>query len=722
MSEPREVRSFCRVCEPACGLVARVEHGELVALRPDRAHPVTRGFACDKGIAGVDVHRDPDRLDHPLRRSGRGFERASWDDAIADVAARARAIVDRDGPEAVAWYMGNPTAFNTLAGPAAGAFFAQLQASARTRARSEPQASEAHRTCRAFSSGTQDCANKFAGSEAVFGSSTVHPIPDLDHTDLLLVIGANPRVSHASFLSIADPIEKLRAAKRRGAQIWFVNPRRVESVAPSTGEWLPIRPDTDAYFLAALLCELERSGGFDEAALAAHGKHVEGLRAVVRRYPPERVAGVTGVPAERVRALAAAWRDAARAGGASVHMSTGANMGRQGTLAYWLVHMLSFATGQLDRRGGNVLSVGFYKSAKAGRRDFAESFADSEFGRVRRGALPGNLLPHYIGEAERPVRALFVVAGNPVLSIGGEAKLRAALEQLELLVCVDLYRNATGEYAHWLLPAADMYERADVNVTGLGLQHEPWVQWTDAVVPPRGERREEWWIFGKLAQACGLRSPFDAGPAPDLWGRIDHMLRTRGTSLEAVRAAPHGVRFADGKQPGAFYAEHLQTPDRKVDCCPDAFAGAFARCDAIFAGLEAEGAARLKLITRREPSMHNSWYANLPAMKRGGRDRNRLWAHPADLAARGLADGAKARLWNEHGALEVEVAADDGLVRGVVALAHGWGHARAPGMRVAQAAPGVNPNALLPVGPDSFEPLSSQAFMTGIPVEMAPLG
>jgi anaerobic selenocysteine-containing dehydrogenase len=703
MASERSVRTFCRVCEPACGLVARVANGELVGLAPDREHPITRGFACNKGIAGVDVHRDPDRLDHPLRRTANGFERASWDDAIADVAARLRAIRDRHGPASIAWYMGNPTAFNTLAGPAAGAFFAQLGAR------------------RAFSSGTQDCANKFAGSEAVFGSSTIHPIPDLEHTELLLVIGANPRVSHWSFVSLADPMQALRDAKERGAKIYFVNPRRVESVARSTGDWLPIRPDTDVYFLAALLEELERIGGFDESALAAHGKHAAELRAFVRRYPAERVAAITGVPAETMRRLAAEWKAASRAGGASVHMSTGANMGRQGTLAYWLLHALSFATGQLDRRGGNLLSVGFYKSAKAGRRRFEDGFVESEFGRLRRGSLPGNLLPHHVTDAKEPVRALVVVAGNPVLSIGGEERMRAALERLELLVCVDLYRNATGEYAHWLLPSADMFERADVNITGLGLQHRPWVQWTDAVVPPRGERREEWWIFARLAQAMGLRSALDGGDDPDLWGRIDHMLATRGTSLGAVRAAPHGVAFDDGLEPGAFFAEHLQTADGKVDCCPPAFAEALERAEAICLELAAEGARRLKLITRRDPFMHNSWYANVPAMKRGERATNRLYAHPDDLAAHGLADGAKARVWNEHGALEVEVRADDGLLRGVVAMTHGWGNRKTPGMRVAHATPGVNANALLPIGPESFERLSSQAFMTGVPVELAPL-
>jgi formate dehydrogenase len=220
----------------------------------------------------------------------------------------------------------------------------------------------------------------------------------------------------------------------------------------------------------------------------------------------------------------------------------------------------------------------------------------------------------------------------------------------------------------------------------------------------------------------GLRSPLDAeAPEEVVWGRIDHMLKSRGTSLEALRAAPHGVRFADGMQPGRFFERHLQTPDRKVDCCPAAFADALTRCEAIFRELEAEPPGRLKLITRRDPWMHNSWYANLPAMKRGPRDRNRLYVHPDDAAARELAEGSKASVWNEHGALELEVTLDPGLLPGVVALTHGWGNGRTSGMRFAKRTPGANANALLPVGPGSFEPLSSQAFMTGVPVEVAPL-
>lgn len=409
-------------------------------------------------------------------------------------------------------------------------------------------------------------------------------------------------------------------------------------------------------------------------------------------------------------------------------------MGRQGTLAYWLVHMLSFVTGNLDRRGGNILSEGFYRSAKAGRREFEKSFVETDFGSLRRGALPGNLLADYALLEENPVRALIVIAGNPVLSIGGEARLREALEKLELVVVVDLYRNATAEYADFVLPCTDAFEREDVNITGLGLQYRPWVQFTPRVVPPRGERREEWWILGRIAQSLGFRSPFDPGAdgrgsvdpqrfdggidPMKLWSRTDHMLADRGLSLEALRAEPQGVAFGE-LDPGRFHSEHLQTPDRRVDCCPPGFREAIERCGEIFEGLLHEPEGQLKLITRRDPYMHNTWYANLARLKRGDRFTNRLYIHPEDAQSRKLEDGQVVQVENEYGSLTVPIRFDAGLLPGVVALTHGWGNARTPGMRVAFENPGVNPNALLPSGPGSFEPLSSQAFMTGVSVEIA---
>jgi anaerobic selenocysteine-containing dehydrogenase len=523
-----------------------------------------------------------------------------------------------------------------------------------------------------------------------------------------------------SFLSIADPVKALRRIRKRGGSVRFVNPRRIEPEASGLGDVVWIRPDTDVYLMAAMLCEIDRTVGFREEVLARHARHVEGLREFVHRYPPERVARVTGIAADEIRRMA---RELAAAPSAAVHMSTGVNMGRQGTLAYWLLFMLSLVTGNLDRRGGNLYSLGFYPAARAGRVRSGQGLEQTPHGPVRRsrGALPGNLLADMILQDEDPIRALVVVAGNPLLSIGGEARLREAFSKLELLVVVDLYRSATGELAHWLLPSADMLERRDVNLCGLGLQHEPFVQYTEAVVAPRDERREEWWIFARLEQALGFRSVLDAGEDPPLFARLDHMLTSVGLSTEKLAELESGSAVLPAPEPGRFFEDWIQTEDRRVDCCPALFreSGALERAEAIFVSFDSEPPDQLKLITRRDPRMHNSWYQNIERFHRGEHARNPLHVHPEDARARGLEEGDLVRVSGPGGTLEARATLDAELMPGVVALAHGWGHTGSTGLRVAARNGGVNPNRLLPSGPGSFEPLSGQAFMTGIPVEVA---
>lgn len=700
----KEVQTFCRICEPSCGLLAQIEDGELVGVRPDEEHPVTRGFACNKGLAGAELHRDPDRSDYPERRRSDGtFERISWDIAIEEISGRVREILDEHGPNAFASYMGNPLAFNALGGPAAGSFLHQLGVS------------------KNFSSGTQDCANKFAGSEAVYGTSTCHPIPDFDHTDFLLILGSNPQVSRMSFISIADPMKAIREIRDRGGRVRFVNPREIESAR--SGETVLVKPDTDTYLLAAMLEEIIENDRFDRGAVEAHASHFEGLRAIVGRYPAERVASVVGVGAAEIRRLA---REFAEAPSASATLSTGVNMGRQGTLAYWLMQVLVLVTGNLDRRGGNLYGRGFYSAApRSGRTDPSKHFRDSEWGRIRkiRGSLPGNLMADAIESETEPVRALFVVSGNPILAIGGEERLRRAFDKLELIVSVDLYRGATGELADYALPATDGFERHDLNLCGLGLQAQPFVQVVDPVVEPRGERKPEWWIFGRLEQALGMKSLLDAGDAPPLFSRLDHMLRETGMTADEIKTRPSGTIVLDPNEPGRFFEDVIQTEDGRVDCDPALFhaEGAIERMETIFEELSGESADMFKLITKREPSMHNSWMQNLAKVR--GRNREpRLWLHPQDAARVGVAAGDRVRVRNEWGEIEVAVALEDGLALGVAALPHGAGNGRTPALQFASEQPGANANRLLPSGPGSFEPLSGQAFMTGVPIEIERAG
>ncbi|MDQ8037661.1 MAG: molybdopterin dinucleotide binding domain-containing protein, partial [Pedobacter sp.] len=405
------------------------------------------------------------------------------------------------------------------------------------------------------------------------------------------------------------------------------------------------------------------------------------------------------------------------------HMSTGVNMGRQGTLCYWLLNMLSFVTGNLDEPGGNLYSMGFYPAAKAGKINLDNVFFKSEFGELRhiRGAMPGNLLADMIVSEKNPIKALVILAGNPVLSMGGEEKLRQAFENLELVVVLDLFRNATGEMADYLLPCTDMLERRDLNICGLGMQYEPFVQYTDAVVAPQHERREEWWILGKLEQAMGLNSVFTESETPEVFARLNKMLRYTELSLEKVKAAPQQTVALPKIAGGRFYSDWIQTEDKRVDCCPPLFAEAIGRAGDIFSELKAEPLGTLKLISLRNNYMQNSWYHNVEGLKRKNQQDNPLHVSPADAERLGLADGERVMVASDWGQVQAGILVDESLREGVVAMTHGWGNQRTPGLRVANRYPGSNVNALLPTGPGSFEKLSNQAHMTGIPVRLISL-
>lgn len=701
-----EVKTFCRACEPSCGLIATVEGGQLTTLAPDRSHPVTKGFACHKGLATLEIHQDPDRLNFPTMRNSEGsLVRVSWDKAAESIARGIEEIRARYGDEAIASYTGNPLAFNSLAGPAISSFLIK------------------NRVRKNFSSGTQDCTNKFAAAEAIFGSSTIHPIPDIEHTDFLLVFGSNPRVSHMSFISIADPMAVLRNAKKRGAHICFVDPRVNESVK-GIGEVLQIHPDTDVYLMAAMLQHLHATGQFKDAFLSSRADNVDGLVNFVSPFTPEAVASVVGVDAHEICALADSF---AAAPAAAIYMSTGVNMGRQGTLAYWLLFMLSLVTGNFDRPGGNLYSRGFYPAAKAGRVRDEVAWEQTAFGELRRirGSLPGNLLADMILCEVSPIRALVVISGNPVISIGGGARLREAMEKLELLIVIDIYENATASYADFVLPATDMFERPDINLCGLGMQEQPFVQYTNFVVPPAAERKPEWWILGRLEQAQGFSSVLDAGEvdyseAFDTYGlfdRFDHMLRHSDTSITDLVAMPSNTKVLARPEANRFFEEYIQTETGRIDCCPRQFEEALARCRTIFDEQRIREEGGLKMISRRTNYMLNSWFHNVPSLKRSKHLTNPLYMHPMDARARNLGEGSAVQIANEFGEVKTVVALDESLKPGTVAMTHGWGHQKT-GMQVAKTHPGVNVNDLLPSGPGSFEKISNQAFMTGIPVRV----
>ena len=712
---PAEERiTFCRICEANCGMVATVEDGRVTKLRPDREHPLSQGYACPKGVAFPQVQEDPDRVVHPLRRRpDGGFERVSWDDALRDIGTRLRSLRDEHGGDSIGMYMGNPAAWS---------FGHTVWGKGLVDALGSPHY---------YSAGSQDVNNRFAASALLYGTPLSVPIPDVPRTELLVIFGANPFVSNGSVLSIPRVRDRLREIVARGGRVVVVDPRRTETAREF--EHVPIRPDGDARLLLALLHVVFDEDLVDHAAVREQARDVGALRRLAADFEPEATEPWTGVPAERVRALA---REVAAARGAAIYGRTGSCLGRHGTLTAFLLDALAAVTGNLDRPGGLVFGRSPLDHERHAERNGLATYGER---RSRVGGFPDVLgqMPATLmaPEIETPgpgrLRALIVTAGNPVQSVPDGAALARALGKLDLLVSIDLYVNETARHADYVLPAATWLEREDVPAAFQQFFYRPFIQHTEAVVPPRGEAREEWEIFDALARELGvvpasvgaLRLAGRAGLRPGPRRMIDLMLRTGprgdrfglrrgGLSLARIEREPHGLVLGDAWPTGVL-RERIRHRPALVHLAPEEIAAEVARLREEPPPVDGE----LRLIGLRELRSHNSWMHNVPALMRGER-RHALRMHPDDARARGLDDGDSARVRSASGTVSVPVRVTDEMTPGVVALPHGWGHRG--GWRLANDAGGANANDLMSAEPESLERLAGMSNLNGVPVEVEP--
>lgn len=705
--------TFCRICEAHCGMVATVEDGVVTKLRPDKDHPLSQGEACPKGIAMTDVQNDPDRVTQPLRRREDGtFEEVSWDEAIGDIGRRLRNTIADHGKRSIGWYFGNPGAFSYSHALWVKGFLEGL---------GSPHY---------YTASSQDVANRFAASAMLYGSPALVPIPDLKRTDFLLLVGANPFVSHGSVLTAAKIKDQLHGIVGRGGRVVVVDPRRSETARHF--EHVAVRPDADAWMLLSLLHVLVEEDLTDESALAAQADGWPAWREAVRGFSPEETAARTGVDAETLRALA---RDLAGAPSAAVYGRTGTCLGRFGTLVSFLLDLVMIATGNLDRPGGGVFGM-----PPVALDEVAAQAGIGTYGKIRSrigdfpdvlGALPASLLAE---EMTTPgadqMRAFFSSAGNPVLSCPDGEALEAALGTLDLFVSIDLYVNETNRHADYVLPATTWLERDDLPIAFFGFYTTPFAEYTEAVVAPRGEARQEWEIIDAIAREIGVQ-PYPSAPlrllsragyrmTPQRFA--DLMLRTGaegdrfglrrgGLNLKKLRRHPHGIVLGEHIATGVL-AKRVHHKGGRVKLDAPALRGELERLRTVN-GDDPE--FPLRLIGLRELRSHNSWMHNAPLLMRGGREQPAR-IHPADAERVGLDDGGIVRITSKSGALEVPVRITDEVREGVVALPHGWGHRG--GWKVANAAGGANVNQLMSAAAEDLEPLAGMAFLNGVPVRL----
>jgi anaerobic selenocysteine-containing dehydrogenase len=724
---PEVVHRNCHLCEACCGLAFHVEGEKILAVRPDEGDPFSRGYACPKGIAIADVHHDPDRLRQPMRRTPAGdFEPVSWEAALAEAGARLREVRARHGRDALALYVGNPVVHDHAAALVRAGLLAAMGT----------------RNC--YSAGSQDTSPRFAASWYLYGSSFVTPIPDLERTDFLLCIGANPLVSNGSLLTAPNVRARLRALRARGGRLVVVDPRRTET-AREADEHVAILPGGDAALLLGMLRVLLDEGRVDRAAVARTARGFDAVERRVRALEPAALARACGVPFETIARLAREFADA-RTGAA--YSRIGVCNNRFGTLATWATDLLNLAAGRLGAVGGSTFTTPAVDLARLSRLPGFDGHARFR-SRVRGlpetlGDLPSACLAE---EIETPgdgqVRALVTYAGNPVLSAPNGRRLDRALAELEFMVSVDIYLNETTRHAHLVLPPAWGLAHGHYDLLFAPVAVRNFARWSPAAVKAKPGELADWEILVALAEElgggmAGTRA-VDAGlrglrrlgwrATPD--HLLDLLLRTgphgdgllpralrfgrfrRGLSLAALRARTHGVDLGP-LEPGV--ARRVLHRDRlvHVDATPflEAF-DAWARDPAASAPREGE----LLLVGRRELRTNNSWMHNVPALV-SGKERCLLLVHPDDARRAGLRDGDVAVLESRVHRGEVPVRVSDEMRPGVVSLPHGWGHsAAARWLRTAGARPGVSFNDWSDDA--ETEAIVGQSILNGVPVRLA---
>ena len=691
----------CHLCEAICGLTLETTQAQdgslaITSIKGDPLDTFSRGHICPKAVALQDIQNDPDRLHQPMLRVGSDWQPIPWDEAFALVADRLAGIQARHGQNAVAVYQGNPSVHNYGLMTHSNYFLGLLK----TRNR--------------FSATSVDQLPHHLTSHLMYGHGLLLPIPDIDHTDFMLILGGNPLASNGSIMTVPDVEKRLKAIQARGGKVVVVDPRRSETAAIAD-QHVFVRPGGDAALLFGLLNTLFSENLTCDSHLPIAG--LEDVRQAIAGFTAEAMSRQCAVPAEQIRQLA---RDFAAADTAVCYGRMGVSTQAFGTLCHWLVQLINLVTGNLDRVGGALCTtpaVDLVASTGGGHFNRWQSRVSGrpEYG----GELPVSALAEeMLTEGEGQIRALVTVAGNPVLSTPNGRQLEKALDGLEFMVSVDLYINETTRYADLILPSTSALENDHYDTTFNMFAVRNVTRFNRAILPKPAGALHDWEIFVGLAKAFAAHTGAVLKPTMAPAQMIDFGLRAgvygdaseHKLSVAMLADHPHGVDLGPLKP---NLAARLKTADGHVQAAPAVILADLAR----FAAQPVPMVNELLLIGRRHVRSNNSWMHNYHRLVKG-KPRHQLHMHPDDLASRKLSDGQWVRVSSRIGEIEVEVVSSLDMMPGVVSLPHGWGHGR-PGVRmsIASSQPGASANDL--TDERQLDELSGNAALNGVPVQVA---
>ena len=749
-TENRIAYRTCPLCEATCGLEITVSPQEqVVRIRGDKDDVFSHGFICPKGSTLKDLHEDPDRLRKPLvKRDGKHIE-VSWEEAFQEVHDKFVAFTEKYGRTSLGAYVGNPNAHNL----GAMLYLSLMLRSLGTR--------------NLFSASSVDQMPKHVAGGLVFGTAQSIAVPDIDHTDYLFMLGANPYASNGSLCTAPDFPGRIQAIRARGGKVVVVDPRRTKT-AEASDEWIAIRPGTDGLFLAAIINTVFAEG-LDkvEPRIASLTFGLDVLRSAISPFTPERVADTTGINADDIKRIA---REICAAPTAAVYGRMGVNTVEFGTTNAWLINCLSVITGNFDSRGGEMFTTpvaggattrgtaGKGKGFKTGRGFSRVSKKPEALGEYPVAVLGEEILT----PGEGQIRGMVVAGGNPILSTPHSEQLDKAFSQLEFMVSIDIYLNETSRHADVILPPPSALEKDHYDQSLYVYAVRNIANYSPPVLQRDPSHPDEWEILAKLGgifsglgidcdphamEETTLRAAIDASvknSTSNIYGRdadeifellskdgrrntarlLDFNLQTGpfgaafgahpgGASLDLLLANPHGVDF------GALeprLPEALRTPSGKIEIAPESLIADLVRLESSIDGMKPD---QMLLIGRRDLKSNNSWMHNIRILMKGSLACT-AQVHPEDAQRLGLSNGATVRIHSRVGAVEAPVEVTDAVRQGVVSLPHGWGHGVAgTRMNIASGKAGVNSNVL--TDDTVMDPLSGNAVLNAIPVTLTPV-
>ena len=686
-NETRQHFRACNLCEAICGLEITVDAADkILSIKGDAADPFSKGHICPKAVALQDIYRDPNRLKQPARRTADGWETIGWSEAFDEVAARLKDIQTRHGRDAVGVYLGNPTVHNSgslLAGP---------------------DVLRALGTKNRFSATSADQLPHHFAAWLMFGHPMLLPIPDIDRTEFMLIIGANPLASNGSLMTAPGVAQRLRAIQERGGKVILLDPRRSETAKVADRHHF-IQPATDVYFLLALLNVLAADKLMRPAG-AVSAEEVAQLCEIAADYTPEAVAERTGIAAVEIRRLA---HELAAAPRAVVYGRMGVSVQAFGGVCQWLINCLNLVTGNFDRAGGAMFPLPAFDLLAQARpgKDYFNRWQSSARGLPEfDGELPVATLAEEIAAGQ--VKALFTICGNPALSAPNGATLDKALDTLDFMVSLDIYINETTRHADIILPPTTGLETAHYDVIFHHLAVRNTARYSQSLFAKDETQRHDWEILEELRR----RLADDDSPAlpPEAKLALGLQYGPQQVSLEELKANPHGVDLGP-LQP--LMPGRLLTASGRVNLLPELLVNDLARVRESFAQEPDEG---LLLIGRRHLRSNNSWLHNAERLMKG-RERCALLMHPETAQSLGLENGAIVRVESRVGAVNVPLEVTEDIAPRVVSLPHGFGHTRAGAqLDVAARYAGVSINDLT----DNLrvDELTGNAAFSGVPVRV----